>query len=226
MSTLFSKYNSMSKEEQEKIGKVSSKISTSGAHLVQIKQMFSVDDRYIRIIFESKSGQTADMFIHTTHKSGEADKVEKAQIRALNKLKAICEVLGITLEQLQSKVQPAVVKVKGEDKTVDEFKAPLGKDMYILTSRVIEPGFKDPKVAYVNQVIDEFNFFDANGRSSIEIFNGEEVGTMLDSKAEEAKNKIEIAYGKENNPVCKAKLRELQGGTTQPADSPISDDDI
>ena len=225
-------YNSMSKEEQDSLGKTGSKISKSGAHLVTVDSMTEYDESRVKIIFKDSNNMTVEYVGFLTSK--DPSKLEATVKRVMSQLTNICKAAGTDLKKVLASGKPGTeTKKNGDTMDVTKYTAIAGKKLHIITYTEISADDKDANKAWANQVVNVFQFFDTKKRNGVEISADAEVGTTMETAAEEAQARFEINYKHTANKACITKLAQLQessyvasGTTNAPTSQPESDDDI
>lgn len=207
MSTLLEMYQNLSTEEQEKLGKASSRIKTAGCHLVEIVEAAEIDGNRIKVEFKTAAGETADWTGWLTTK--DADGNEIPNTRTLNQLTYICNAVGLKLQNVLGQTKEVTMTFKKGKVTALVFTALSKKKLYITTTTVIEGDDKDPKKVYVKQEVNPFKFFDVKKRNALEIASKAPEGLTMESTDEEAKATIEISYKFQDNAACQAKYMAL-----------------
>ncbi len=230
--SLMNEFNSLSKEEQDSLGKTGSKINKSGAHLVTIESMVEYDESRVKIVFKDSSGMTAEYtgFL----KTNDPAKIEGTMKRTLSQLTNICRAAGTELKKVSASGKPGTeTKKNGDSMDVIRYTAIQGKKLNIITYTEITADDKDANKAWVNQAVDVFKFFDTKKRNGLEISSDAEVGETMEAAAAEAQSRIEIYYKHTGNKACQTKLAQLQessyaasGTTNAPTSQPENDDDI
>ena len=213
-SILLNTVNEITEKELETLGKTSNKCRTAGAHLVTVEKAFvKSTDTYeaLTVIFKTEDGEELRVFeFLSTPKDDTPEAIQKAE--ASNK-RTVAIVNRIAHA---SGMKDAKQCLASSSEEVDEKGAPItvfpklaNKKLTVISFTEIQTD-KDDKKAYAVQEIDTFNFLDKAGKDGL----GREIATKL---GDAAKQKVEIAYGKDTIPVVKAKyaqvVEQLNSGT-------------
>ena len=229
---LLDTYNNLTTEQQQALGKSSSKINKPGTHLVTIEKFCVIDDSRVKVDFKDASGLTIDYTGFLTNK--DPSKVEATVQRVMSQLTSMCNAAGLELKKVLSKSTIGTETTKaGKDMSVESYPTAVGKKLYITTYTEIEQDDKDANKAWARQVVDVFNFFDTKKRNGLEIQTDVDEGTTMEDTDASAKTRFEINYKCTNSPACITKLAQLteanyvaSGTTNAPTSQPESDDDI
>ena len=228
---LLDKYNNLTTEQQNALGKTSSKISKPGTHLVTIEKFCVIDDSRVKVDFKDASGLTIDYTGFLTNK--DPSKVEATVQRVMSQLTSMCNAAGLELKKVLSKSTIGTETTKaGKDMSVESYPTAVGKKLYITTYTEIEQDDKDANKAWARQVVDVFKFLDVKKRTGLEIQTDADEGLTFEATNEEAKTRFEINYKHTNSPACIAKLAQLteanyvSNGTSTAVQAPDNDDDI
>lgn len=207
MSSLMNMYNDLSAEEQEKLGKTSSRIKTPGVHLVTIVEAAEIDGNRIKVEFKTEAGETIDWTGFTTTKDENGNSIPNT--RTLNQLTYICNAVGLKIGNVLNQTKEVTMSFKKGDVTAVLFTALEKKKLYVTTTTVLEGDDKNPKTCYVKQQVNPFKFFDIKKRNGLEIASKAPEGTTLEATDAEAKSEIEIGYKWQGNEACERKFIEL-----------------
>ena len=207
MGALMNMYNDMSQEDQEKLGKISSRIKAAGVHLVSIVEAAEIDGNRIKVEFKTDAGETADWTGWLTSKDENGNVIPNT--RTLNQLTYICNAVGLKLQNVLNQTKETTMTFKKGDVTAIVFTALAKKKLYITTNTVIEGDDKNPKSVYVKQEVNPFKFFDTKKRNGMEIASNVPAGTTLEATDAEAKTELSVGYKWQGNEACERKFLEL-----------------
>jgi len=217
MSIVQSIVNNKTADELANLGNQSNKLFNPGAHLFTIGKVYELKaENYDAIVIEGTTKDGSD-FQHMEFlgkpkddTQAEIDKAQAKSDRAVAMLARFAKAAGF--KDLGQAVGTATVEKtdKGEATVFTKF---AKKQLIIVTTTEIQPN-KDGNKAFAVQVLDTMKFLDKSGKDLM----GRD---RLAAYDEEAKQKVEIKWGSENNPVCIQKLNEVKermlGVASQPA---------
>ena len=226
--SLKSLYDEMSEDQKSGLGKGSSKINTSGCHLVEVSSMMVIDDSRVKVEFKNGAGQTIDLVGFLTSK--DPSKQEATVARVMNMLAQMCTAAGMDLKAVLAKSVNGSVTYGSGTVPTEEYPTIKGKKLYVTTYTEVEADGKDPKKTWDRQVVDTFKFFDSKKRNGLEISSEADEGVTMDAANDEAKGRVEAAWKSQANPAVQARVAVLLGGsgssTTAGSTADIPDEDI
>ena len=211
MSRFTDSYKALTDDQKANLGKGSSRISTSGAHLVSVDSIKVFGDSTLTITF-TEEGKALDIDFNLL----DFDTKEFSPKWAYDNLKQVANAIGNDFDALmKSEKSDGVGKKYGEDVAVFDYNKFNGNKLYIFTKTEISGDEKDKSKVWVNQRIIPNKYFSESKQDPVAQSTGAEANLDIFEIADtEAKEDISISSRKSGmflkNTMCKAKLLNLQ----------------
>jgi len=249
MSIISNILNTLSVEDQAKLGRSGTKVNTDGAHVLTITEAYEIASEggaYPRFVLkmEDSEGKSVDWTGFLKQKVGKDDKgVVKAGEYSVNGTKEYLDKEGAEYDNLKVIGQiKNLWKICGLDETkfgtgiklgtvtfpdkgvqnIESWTLLIGKQFTGVTSYVISLD-KDGKKAWRNQEINMNALFTVDGLSQAEKDAGKTEGTALALAVTTAQKDASIKFKDKANKLCIQELKLVQGAGTVPATETITE---
>ena len=245
MSIILNTVNNMSEADKEKLGKVGTKLSTDGEHLLTIVDAYEITWQSPNGTFptfvlkcENAEGKTVEWSAILQQKVGKDDKgVVKAgeysvngvktyldnenavydNLRAIGQIKNLWKIAGLDEKQFGAGVTNGTVQfAKKGVLPVERWQTLIGKKFTGVTSYVVSLD-QDGKRAWRNQELNMDALFTAARLSQAEVDAGKTEPAAIELAVATAKSNASIAYKDRQNKICIQELQLIKGAGKAPA---------
>ena len=245
MSIILNTVNNMSEADKEKLGKVGTKLSTDGEHLLTIVDAYEITWQSPNGTFptfvlkcENAEGKTVEWSAILQQKVGKDDKgVVKAgeysvngvktyldnenavydNLRAIGQIKNLWKIVGLDEKQFGAGVINGTVQfAKKGVLSVERWQTLIGKKFTGVTSYVVSLD-QDGKRAWRNQELNMDALFTAARLSQVEVDAGKTEPAAIELAVATAKSNASIAYKDRQNKICIQELQLIKGAGKAPA---------
>jgi hypothetical protein len=198
--------NSLTKDQQAKLGNTSDALRSGGAHVATIEEVFetqAANYKALTIKLSTPGGSVRIFEFGGTPKSESAEDIEKAN----KSTKKVVDILArmnkaIGFKDIATGCAGAQAGTDPKQNATTIFPKYVGKKLTIITYAQIEPSQDGTKV-YANQVVDTYTFLDKDGKDAMGRDRAEALGTDAETRAE-------IHWQHKDNPLCVAKLAQVE----------------
>lgn len=244
MSIIVNAIQNMSEADKEKLGKVGTKLSTDGEHLLTIVDAYEITWKSDKGEFpsfvlkcENSEGKTVEWSAILKQKVGKDDKgVVKAgeysvngiktylddenatydNLRAIGQIKNLWKIAGLDEKQFGAGIVNGTVQFANKGALpVERWQSLVGKKFTGITSYVVSLD-EDGKRAWRNQELNMDALFTAARLSQAEVDAGKTEPVAIELAITAAKANATIAYKDRTNKICIKELQLIKGAGKAP----------
>ena len=227
----------MSEKDKEKLGKVGTKISTDGEHLLTIIDAYEIDNQRFYLKCEDSEGKTIEWTGFLKQKVG-VDKdnnvrageysvngvkqyldnkdAEYDNLRVIGQINNLWKIVGLDAKQFGAGIVPATITFPQAGlKNIERWQTLIGKQFTGVSSYLVTLDAEGKK-AWRNQDLNMDALFTKERLSQAEADSGKTEPVAIEAAIAAAKANPSIEYKNRTNKICMQELALIRGAGKAP----------